>query len=370
MSGLNWLGICFQTGDIICNLPGIQIQAPLAATIGQPETANLVLNLDDDTAPEWLTATTEGYGALIAWTGDPAAPVIQWGGIVQQRIRSPFSTQVQLSASTPDAWLASVPVGNLATTANQDTLAASLMGFATGANMPPWVLIPSSIASTQQQAVAYQASQNQNVLAALQSLSAYNGGPQWMTGWQWNLAVGKIKPTFTYGQRIGQPADPVLGPQVSFTVNDMQGGSSLSEDYSSGKGANTIAATLTPTAGGLIVATATASDLKGRPLTWMSYTPSSGAAAPSGSDLPTVAGAYAAAAIQALSDGSPTQNIVITNGIVGKQFGDDWNLGDDVGWRFTGQAFPDSPGGVSQCIGYRVDLTTITPILKGAVLPS
>lgn len=367
---LNWLGIVWATGDIICSLPGIQIQGQLAATIGQPETANLVLNLDADTAPEWVQATAEGYGALIAWTGDPAAPVIVWGGVVQQRIRSPFSPQVQLSATTPDGWLASVPVGNLSGTYNQDTLLANLMGFATGTHMPPWVLIHSSNASTQQQAVSYQASQEQNVLAALQSASAYNGGPQWMTGWQWNLTAGKIKPTFTYGQRIGQVADPVLGPQVTFTVADMQGASTLSEDYSPGRGANTVTATLTPTAGGLITATATAPDLRGRPLTWFSYSPSSGAAAPAGSDLPTVAGVYAAAAVNAISDGSPTQNIVVSNTLPGKQFGDDWNLGDDVGWEFTGIAFPDAPSGVAQCIGYKADLTTVTPILKGAVIPT
>lgn len=362
---LNWLGICFQTGDIICNLPGIQIQGPLTDTIGQPETANLVLNLDENTAPEWEVATTEGYGALIAWTGDPAAPVIAWGGVVGQRIRSPFSPQVQLSVSTPAVHLGSAFVGNLATTANQDTILAALMSFATGANMPPWVLIPSAYPSSQSQTVTYQATSNATVLSALTSLSAYNNGPEWMTGWQWNRGAGTIVPTLTYGSRVGQPADAVLGPQVSFTVNDMQSGSSLMGDYSQGHGANqatALAGASSSASSTSSSATATAPDLKGRPLWGMVYTPSTQT-----SD-PTALAQFAASAITQLSDGSQTATLVIANDLEGKQYGQDWHLGDDIGWTMSGTAFPQPLTTVGRCVSVKVDQTTVTPALQGAIL--
>lgn len=364
---LNWLGICFQTGDIICNLPGIQIQGQLGATIGQPETANLVLNLDENTAPEWEVATTEGYGALIAWTGDPSAPVIVWGGVVGQRFRTPLSTQVQLSVSTPDVHLGSVYVGNLATTANQDTILAALMSFATGANMPPWVLIPSAYPSTQQQTVAYQATNSTTVLSAMQSLSAYYLGPEWMTGWQWNLGAGTIVPTLTYGSRVGQPADAVLGPQVTIEPFDLRAGSGLLGDYSQGHGANqAIALAGASSAASNTYATsqvtATAPDLRGRPLWSWAYTPSTQTL------NPDALAQFAFSAVLQLENGSQNATLVIGNDLVGKQYGEDWHLGDDIGWTMSGTAFPRPVSGTARCVSVKVDQTTVTPTLQGIVL--
>ena len=365
MAGLNWTAFQFVTGAIICDLPGLELASgPMQRSIGQMESTNLNLNLDAITAPEWMAATEKGSAGIVAWSGDPASPVIKWGGVVTQRVRDPFSPSVQLALSTPEAHLASVQVGSLATTDNQDTLVADLMGFATGTNMPPWVLTHVT-PSTQQQTVTYTAGQsNVSVLSALQTLSAYYGGPEWFTGWQWNVAAGTIVPTFTYGSRIGRVADPVLGPSVVFEANDMQAGSSFTEDYSAGYGANQV--TMMGTASGSVgstSATATAASLAGRPLWNMTYTPSVAT-----TDA-TALGQFAYAAVTQLAAGSQTVKLVVSKDLPGKRVGADWDLGDDIGYIFTGPAFPRPISKTARCVGYAVDLTTATPMLQGVVLP-
>jgi hypothetical protein len=333
-------------------------------SIGQLESTNLTLNLDASTAPEWPAATEKGSAAIVAWSGDPASPVIKWGGVVTQRVREPFSPTVQLALSTAEEHLSSCPVGTLTTTDNQDTLVADLMGFATGANMPPWVLNHVT-PSTQQQTVTYVAGQsNVSVLAALQSLSAYYGGPEWFTGWQWNVAAGTIVPTFTYGSRIGQAADPVLGPSVVFEANDMQAGSSFTEDYSAGYGANQVTVMGAASgSSGSTSASATAPNLAGRPLWNLTYTPSV-----TTTDA-TALGQFAYAAVTQLAAGSQTAKLVVSKDLTGKQVGADWGLGDDIGYTFSGPAFPQPISKTARCMGYAVDLTTVTPMLQGVVLP-
>lgn len=362
---LNWTAFQFLTGAIICDLPGLELgSGPMQRSIGQMESTALTLNLDGSTPPEWVAATEKGSGGIVAWSGDPSNPVIKWGGVVTQRVRDPFSPTVQLSLSTPEAHLASVPVGTLTTTDNQDTLVADLMAFATGANMPPWVLTHVT-PSTQQQTVAYIAGQsNISVLAALQSLSAYNGGPEWVTGWQWNVAAGTIVPTFTYGSRIGQVADPVLGPMVVFEADDMQAGSAFTEDYSAGFGANQVTAMGAASgSSGSTSATATAPNLAGRPIWNLTYTPSV-----STTDAAAL-GQFAYAAVTQLAAGSQTAKLVVSKDLPGKTFGSDWGLGDDIGYIFDGPAFPQAISKTARCVSCAVDLTVATPMLQGVVLP-
>lgn len=362
---LNWTAFQFSTGAIICDLPGLELaNGPMQRSIGQVESTNLNLNLDDDTAPEWVAATEKYSAGIVGWSGDPANPVIKWGGIVTQRVRDPFSPTVQLALSTPEDHLGRVPVGSLATTANQDTLVADLMAFATGPNMPPWVLNHVS-PSTQQQTVAYIGGQsNAFVLGALQSLSAYYQGPEWVTGWQWNVAAGTIVPTLTYGSRIGQVADPVLGPMVVFEADDMQVGSTLTEDCSASNFANQVTVMGASSGStGSTSATATAPNLAGRVLCNLTITPTV-----STTD-PVALGQFAYAAVTQLAAGSQAAKLVVSKDLPGKSFGADWNLGDDIGYIFDGPAFPQPIRATVRAVSCAVDLTTVTPMLQGVVLP-
>lgn len=366
MTVLQWVAASLLTGDIIADLPGIELAgAPLAVTIGQIESVQMTLNLDDKTNPDWPLGTQPGGAVLVAYTGTGTSPSIVWGGIVTQRVRIPGSTQVQLACSTAEAYLDACPVGTYtATDLNQDTILQGLMAFAMGPNRPGWVLEHLPNASTQTQTVAYTPSSQTSVYAALQALSAVQGGPEWIAGWSWDVAARTIVPTLTYGARIGQAVNAGAEPNVTIESADLQAGSAFSEDYSPGMGANQVtaygSAAANATSTDVPMATATALDLQGRPLWAYGYQPNGTVTDPA------ILGLYAAQASARMQDGAQPLTMVIANDLVGKRLGTDWHIGDDIGWRIDGPAFPVPLSGVGRCISYQADLATITPILKGA----
>lgn len=375
LATLRWTAVRLATGQIVCDLPNVEIaQGELASTIGQPETGQLALNLTPKTPSEWLLATQPGGSALIGWTGDPSSPTILWGGIVMQRARS-LGPKVLLSCQTPDAYLAGCYVGNLTATANQDTLIASLMAFASGTNQVPWVLNHLANASTVSQTVAYTSPSNVTVLSAMQSLSAIAGGPEWFTSWQWNLTAGTVVPVLNYGQRVGQAAANGI-PAVTISQSDLADGATFTEDYTAGYGANSVTAYGQSSGSSSLVPTAnaTAVDLKGRPLWAYVYQPNV-TVTDTG-----VLGQFAASAVSQIQDGSQPMTMTMPKrrgvkqfgqawGAPGKQFGVDWNLGDDMGYSMGPSiAFPTPISGVARAIGYRIGYDTITPVLQGAKL--
>jgi len=360
---LQWVGVDLATGQIIADLPGVQLATDLPRTIGAYETAQVTMTVDGTTNPDWLDVTQPGGAALIAYTGDPSAPVIVWGGIVQQRVRPTNSPVVSYALVTPEAYLDACPVGTYsATNVNQDTILAALVAFATSTNRLTTLQLIHLAASTQTQTVAYDSNSGMTVYAALQALSAVAGGPEWMMGWQWDLAAATITPTLTYGARIGTAAMAGQAPDVTIESADLLDGSVFSEDYSPGQGANQViaygGASTSATSSAVPQAVATAINLNGRPLWTFSYSPNQTVTDP------VVLGTYAAAAVAQMGDGGQPLTMVLPIDAPGKRLGVDWDLGDDIGWALTGPSFPDAPSGTARCIGYRLGLQTVTPILK------
>lgn len=370
MTDLQWLAVNLLTGSIVCDLPDVDLVDPLAMTIGQYEQVKVNLHLETKTSADWLAGTQDGGGVLIAWTGEPESRVITWGGIVQQRFRDLGNT-VQLGLVTGEALLEGAQVGTYnATGLNQDTILSSLMAFTAGANKVP-ITLNQLTPSTNVQTVAYTPSSQTSVYAALQALSAVNGGPEWTMDWVWNLAAGTILPRINYGARVGNPVNAGQQPNVTLEMNDLQAGSGFTEDYSPGHGANDIvawgSADPAATTTDLPFAQATETDLKGRPLWTYAYQPDQTTSDPA--KLAT----YATAALGQLQDGAQPLAMTISNTLVGKRFGVDWFLGDDLGWSLGGPdadslAFPNTVSGTARCIGYKADTTSITPTLQGANL--
>lgn len=364
-TALQWVAVDLLTGQVVVDLPNVEVAGDLAATIGAYEQAQVVLHVDDSINPSWLESTKPGGGALIAYTGDQASPVIAWGGIIQQRVRAPGSNAVSLGLATVEAYLDACPVGTYsATDVNQDTILAALVAFATSTNRLTTLSLTHVAPSTALQSVDYSTSSQITVYAALQALSAVQGGPEWTMGWHWDLAASTITPTLTYGSRIGAPV--VAGQQPSVTVEaaDLSDGSMYAEDYTPGQGANQVVAyggaSQSASSPDVPVASATAIDLKGRPLWTFTYSPNQTI-----SD-PVVLGTYAAAAVTQMNDGGQPVTMVLSITLAGKQLGVDWNIGDDIGWSLTGVVFPQSMAGISRCIGYRINQQTVTPIIKAA----
>ncbi|HET6915092.1 MAG TPA: hypothetical protein VFH56_03290, partial [Acidimicrobiales bacterium] len=108
---LQWVAVNLLTGGIVCDLADLELSGPLATTIGQVESTQMLLHVTDSTNPDWLTGTQPGGSALIAYTGTNTTPTIVWGGIVTQRVREPGDPTVQLALSTPECYLDGCQVG-------------------------------------------------------------------------------------------------------------------------------------------------------------------------------------------------------------------------------------------------------------------
>lgn len=357
---LHWIGIDMMTGSLFVDLPNVEISQPLMASIGQAETTAVVVHVDDSTNPDWEQVTTPGYGALIAYDDTAPPGTVAWGGLVQQRYRDAMSPDVQLALVTPEAYLDACLMGDYnAVNVNQDLILQSYMAFASGSGQ--WQIALNNInPSTQTQTVNYTASAQTTVLSALQALSAVQGGPEWTIGWHWDLVANTITPTMTYGSRVGAVANPATGPAVTIENGDLMSGG-LNEDYSSGMGANQVIAY------GSAAPNATSSSVPmvvglgptdGRPIWAFAYQPNATV-----TDLPTL-GNYAYAAVIQMTNGAQSATMQLPLGVPGKQLGIDWNMGDDIGFDFTGLSFPTPIAGVVRCVGYQLDQVSVTPILK------
>lgn len=373
MSALNWTAFNFLTGKILLDSAAITWDgSELPDTIGQVDTINVVLNLDAKTpSPDWIFATEKGAAAWVAWTGTPLNPVIVWGGIVTQRVRT-LGPQVALQLATAEAYLDACPVSNyVATSFNQDKIVYDLVTlFAAGTQQPSWATLPSANPSSVTQSVAYPVNANVSVLGALQALSATQtsgiNGPEWFCGWQWNLATSTIVPTITYGQRVGHVAS-AAGPNVTIELAELADGSQFIEDYTAGRGANVVTAlgqsTGGSTTGVIPSATVSASNFAGRPTWTYTFSPSEQT-----SDTTILAG-YASRALAALQSGNQPLVAVLPANQPGRTYGVDWFLGDDIGWNLHGGLqFPIAVSGIGRVIGVKVTASTVSPVIQGAVL--
>lgn len=363
---LQWVAVDLLTGQTIVDLPDFELTSELAVTIGAYESATGSLTITDKTNPSWEAATTPGACALIAFTGAPESPVVVWGGIILQRLRPPNSNVATFAMTTPEIYLETCPVGDYsATDVNQDTILADLVGFATSTNRMP-ITLRHIGASTQHQTASYASSAQVKVLSALQALSAVTNGPEWVMGWEWDVPAATISPVIYYGPRIGAAVMPGQSPAVTVETEDLLEGSVFTEDYTPGQGANQViaygAASTTAASDDVPVASATAIDLKGRPLWSFSYSPNQTVTDP------VVLGTFAAAAVSSMNDGSKPLTMVLPVDAPGKRLGVDWNVGDDIGWSLAGKSFPSPQSGIARCIGYRMTPQTVTPILKGVSL--
>lgn len=384
---IQWTAFDLLTGQIIMDSQqiGWEASTPLLQSIGQMETANLTFNVDETTPSEWTQATTPGGSGWVAWLGSPASPVILWGGIVTQRVRT-LSTQINLQLSTLEAYLDGLPMGQYsAISVNQDAILNQIMtqfvnNVTTGAlagmsvNIPTFALIPSGVPSTATQTWTYTANPNVTVLGALQAVSSVLGGPQWLTGWSWNLSAGTITPTFTYGQQVGAVVPAGLAPAVTIDLNDLRNGSQFTEDFSAGYGANVVVAlgsAQSKSSNGGAVTSGVAyagSPLVagglpgGRPAWVYTYNPNAQVSSLS------VLNSYAAGALRVLQSGNQPIVAVLDIHQPGKQYGVDWNIGDFIGWSFGGVKgmdlqFPTAVVGSAQVIGVQITPATITPVL-------
>jgi hypothetical protein len=365
---LQWVATEMLTGEVIADLPDFDVQK-VARSVGGYQTTTGTLPIP--TAPiNWLDATLHGaVNMVLLQDGNPI-----WGGMVSSRTRGEGDT-VQISLATLEAYFDRRFVGDVTFAATgQDSIVGSLVAAFGGdaGGIPIRVQVVGTPPGTPRDRT-YQAILDKTTLSALTDLMGISGGPEWTIGWEHQSSPERYTPVLYVGDRIGNAVTPGLAPNATFDMPGCITTFSLVEDYSTGKGANSVMAVSTAQGNTRPQSPPQIAVDPHRPTFEYRWTPST-----STTDVGTLT-AQAAKALAVMSAGSTVLSLsaTVSNAPV---LGVDWSLGDDVGVILGGldangkDTVPSIPGGLSvvaRAIGWEMTLSEtpiITPILVGATL--
>jgi hypothetical protein len=369
----------FTTGNLLADLPDLTMQSPLRQTLCQYEQNTLSLPIS--TAPtDWLYLTRPEAVNLIA-LDENNMPV--WGGPIVQRSRSE-GDQVTLSVSTGEGYfdrrfISPAVSSTVITTADygyysawdQCQLAADLVTrYAQTGTKPGMPLRVVWTPSAQPgRTHIYSDSDDKTLYSGLQDLSSILNGPEWTITWEWQHNPERITPVFSVADRLGRAVNAGMLPNAAFYMPGSVISVTVLEDYSSGKGANDITAVGAGQGNSRPSARQVATNFGGRPTIEYRFN------VPAVGQL-TVAqiaalGVYAGQALTFMGAGA--QSVTLTSTIEGAPvLGQDWNLGDDIGYQIGGldgngvdlvPAFPGGFSGVARTVALERTDTTIAPIL-------
>jgi len=364
---LSWVATDARTGAVVADLPGLECST-VKRSICRYESTTATLPIP--TAPEnWRDATRPGGSVMILLSD--GVPI--WGGMVTQRTRD-LTDSVSLSLATVEAYLDRRFVGDVTYTATgQNAIVAAI--FAAYVTTGPRGGLPFRLAYTGAGTLrdrSYLRSDRKTVYSALTELSAVLGGPEWTVEWEWQHSPERITPVLYVGDRVGVAVTPGLSPAATFQAPGPVTDATLVEDYSAGKGANSVIAYSSASAGDVPTSPVQVAADDGRPTFETDIQPST-----SITDV-AVLTSHAMAALATLAPGG---SALALQAVVEKapKLGVDWMLGDDVGYKIGGReydgtpngresvpAFPGGIEGVMRAIGWEMSLDgvqTITPVL-------
>ncbi|HJQ00075.1 MAG TPA: hypothetical protein VJ851_00615 [Jatrophihabitans sp.] len=364
---LKWLAANLLTGEIICDLPAlVPDQSPFRRTLGQYETNQATLYLDEHTDPEWERGLLPWASVVVGYRGEPGAEVIEWAGIVNQQVRKLGNT-VNVPLITGEGALDRCFVGAYTTdptgvgaTTDQNQIASDLVTLFVVAPLNGIPGLPITVVivggAGQQLLRTYDDSDDKTVYAALQELMGIAGGCEWTLHWQWTHNPERITAVIYIGSRIGTAVPAGGQPNATFEASDLLD-ATYTLDFSSRAGANIVKATL-GSGVGRPTATAVATDTAGRPHLEFRYSPATAIS----NQAALQQNANGKLAIMQAGKESVQLVSEIKDGL---RYGTDWSIGDDLGYLLTGTAYPVPKQGVTRCIGYETTDASVTPIVAG-----
>jgi len=323
---LAWVATDARTGVILADLPYLEC-ASVKRSIGRYEPASASLPLPN--APEnWMLATMPGGANLHLLSDD--VPI--WGAMVTQRSRD-LTDNLPLALATIESYLDRRIVGDVTYTGvGQNDIVADLFArfVTTGPRGGiPFRVVYSTAGAGQVRDRAYLRSDRKTVYSALTELSAVLGGPEWTVEWEWQHSPERITPVLYVGDRVGRAVTPGLAPTATFSAPGCIIDAVMTEDYSAGKGANSVIAYSSATAGDVPTSLAQVAADDGRPTFEVDIQPST-----SITDIATLT-AHAQSALATLAPGG---SVLAMSAAVesAPPLGVDWVLGDDVGYSIGG----------------------------------
>jgi len=332
---LAWVATDARTGDVLADLPYLECSS-VKRSIGRYEPAQASLPLPN--APEnWELATREGGANLILL--DDGNPI--YGAMVTQCPRD-LTDVLPLSLATIESYLDRRIMGDISygpTVANptapqwgqNDMVADWFARFVTVGPLGgvPFRIVYSTPGPGALRTRSYLRTDRKTVYSALTELSAVLGGPEWTVEWEWQHNPERITPVLYVGDRVGTPITPGLAPAATFEAPGCIIAAVQTRDYSSGKGANSVIAYSSATAGTVPTSPAQVGPDDGRPTFEADIQPST-----SITDTDTLI-AHAQSALVTLAPGG---RALALSAVVEKAppLGVAWVLGDDVGYKIGG----------------------------------
>ena len=353
---LSFVAVDILTGTVLADLKDLTFGGALKDTMGRAETVSASLPVASAPA-NWRDATRPYAAAIICLADDGIQPL--WGAIVTNR-KTSLKGDIQLSMSTVAEYFDRRYVWNETfTNVDQNTIVQTLVNnyakvpFVGNLGIPIRIQIEGGAGTVRTK--SYLDSDDKTLLAALQDLSAMDGGPEWVV--EWENVNQLITPVIRVGTRIGAIATAGT-PGVEFTSPGCIREAEYEESYKGGEGANDLMAFASSADTGkarpqsphqMIIG-------EGRPRVEYRWSPSS-----SIKDVATLT-SHAQRALTTLLDGMASLTLT-ANRKEAPQLGSEWRLGDDVYIDLQSPAWANGLSGVARVIGWDLTEDTVTPIV-------
>lgn len=350
-AGFQFLAVSLVDGTVLAELPDLQLTR-LSYRLEETTSETAMLPWHD-ICRNWDEATTP-YQAAILLIRDET---VLWGGIVVKRERSLASEGVTLTLATVEHYFDSLHVGNHSY-ANRDQcdivkdlVASTIVDHRFGLMIEA---APSSIRRDRN----YDAGSDKTLLSVLQELANVLNGPEWCTMWR-RLDDGRYRPVLKVADHVGSST-------VSTTFDEsVMTSFVMTEDYTSGYGANWVLAVSTADAGERPQSDVMTVEQPDRPVVEYVFQPSS-----SITNKATL-NAHAQSTLLQVADG--TRSIKMGLSLLdAPMIYQEWQPGDLISWNIADERgfFAGFSKGFARIIGYEIDFTgvwTITPLLQDEV---
>lgn len=350
-AGFQFLAVSLVDGIVLAELPDLQV-TKLSYRFEEPTSETALLPWHG-ICRDWDEATMPYQAAVLLARGE----TVLWGGIVVKRERSLETGGVTLTLATVEHYLDSVHVGNHSYSNRdqcdivKDLVTSTLEGHR-------FNLLVEAAPSSVRRDRNYDAGSDKTLLSALQELANVLNGPEWCTMWR-RLDDGRYAPVLKVADYIGSSTMITTFDEsvmTSFTVT---------EDYTSGFGANQVLAVSTADAGERPQSDVMTVSQPNRPIVEHVFQPSSGI-----TNRDTL-NAHARSTLLRMMDGTRTVKMGLSL-LAAPMIYKEWQPGDLISWSVADDRgfFSGFSRGSARIVGYEIDFTgvwSITPVLQDEV---
>lgn len=350
-SGFQFLAVSLVDGTVLAELPDLQLTR-LSYRFEEVTSETAVLPWHG-ICRNWDEATMPYQVAVLLVRGE----IVLWGGIVVKRERSFEDKGVSLTMATVEHYLDSVFVGNHSYVDHdqcdivKDLVTSTIDGHR-------FNLQVETSSSRVRRDRSYSEESDKTLLSVLQELANVLKGPEWCTMWR-KLDDGRYQPVLKVADHIGSSTVATTFDEsvmTSFTVT---------EDYTSGYGANCVMAVSTADAGDRPQSDAMTVSQPHRPVVEYVFQPSSSITNKETLD------AHAQSTLLQVADGTKTIKMGL-NLLAAPVIYQEWQPGDLISWDVADERgfFTGFSKGSARIIGYEIDFSgvwTITPTLQDEV---